>query len=352
MENEQELLSSASRPDLDEFLSALGGFLDKQSTSQATSPQDPSYLRFLSMFCRSVGASEGHFLRRSGRSLTSIVSFGLSKDFDGEFNAVHMSTGPLCPQDEASERKEVVAIVELQKDVSIPPWFMTLMNKHNLKSLVAVPLLGQTGVIGILCAYYKDICLFDQNTLDHLMMIGRMVGAATEKSVEADRAESLGQKDKLVDKYLDALSSTNLSSVQTFQLLVNFVSKIIDLDVVASGPVRKTSDGISITLAAVAGLPSSVLAERYDLPPFVIRHLSSAASQKPDLPVAAQKEWGDMAPLVKRPTVKPICLPLFWRKKMFGVLIGWRQDVGPLNADDALLLTRLTKITALAFSER
>jgi hypothetical protein len=77
--------------------------------------------------------------------------------------------------------------------------------------------------------------------------------------------------------------------VQTFQLLVQFVSKIIDLDVVVSGPVRKTADGESITLAAAAGLPSSVLAERYDLPPFITKQLST--SQKPDLPVVPQKEW-------------------------------------------------------------
>jgi hypothetical protein len=79
VENEQELLPSTSRPDLDEFLSALGGFLDKQ-----TSPQDPSYLRFLSMFCRSVGAAEGHFLRTEGRILSSAVSFGLGRTFDEE----------------------------------------------------------------------------------------------------------------------------------------------------------------------------------------------------------------------------------------------------------------------------
>jgi hypothetical protein len=346
VENEQELLSSATRPDLDEFLSALGGFLEKQ-----TSPQDPSYLRFLSMFCRSVGATEGHFLRRTGRSLTSIVSFGLGKDFDQQFNQARVPGALSCPQDEASERKEVVAIVELQKDTSLPPWFMDIMNRHGLKSLVAVPLLGSTGVIGILCAYYKDICLFDQNTLDHLMMIGRMVGAATEKSAGAERAESLGQKDRLVDKYLDALTSANLSSVQTFQLLVQFVAKVIDADVVVSGPVRKTADGISITLAAVSGLPSSVLAERYDLPSFLVRHMNAAAP-KADLPAAAQKEWGDMASLVKRPSVKPFCLALMWKKKLIGALIGWRSDTAPIESDDSLLLTRLTKITSLAFSDK
>jgi GAF domain-containing protein len=345
VENEQELLSSANRPDLDEFLSALGGFLEKQ-----TSPQDPSYLRFLSMFCRSVGASEGHFLRRSGRSLTSIISFGLGKEFDREFNNSHTSGTPLCPQDEACERKEVVAVVELQKDPSMPPWFMDLMNKYHLKSMVAVPLLGQAGVVGILCAYYKDICLFDQNTLDHLMMIGRMVGAATEKSAEAGRAESLGLRDKMVDKYLDALNSANLSSVQMFQMLVQYVAKTVDMDVVVSGPVRKTSDGISITLAAATGLPSSVLAERYDLPEFLVDHLSEP--QKADMSPVAQKAWDDMAPLIKRPLVKPICFPLIHKKKMIGALVGWRQDTASISSDDALLLSRLTKITALAFSDK
>lgn len=303
------------------------------------------------MFCRSVGATEGHFLRKiPDGTLTSMVSFGLGRNFDEEFNQVHSTSGSLCPQDEAFEKKEVVAIVELQKDDSVPDWFMELMNQHHLKSLVAVPLLGQTGVIGILCAYYKDICLFDQNTMDHLMMIGRMVGAATEKSAEAERAGVLGAKDKMMDKYLDALAGSNLSSVQIFQLLVQFVAKVVPFTAVLGGPARKTSDGISITLAAVAGLPSSILAERYDLPPFVVRALQT--TPKSDLPMMVPKDWGMLAPLLKKQSAKPICLPLMWKKKLIGVLLGWSHEPVSLNPDDMLLLSRLTKITALGLSDR
>jgi hypothetical protein len=41
-----------------------------------------------------------------------------------------------------------------------------------------------------------------------------------------------------------------------------------------------------------------------------------------------------------------------WKKKLIGALIGWRSDTAPIESDDSLLLTRLTKITSLAFSDK
>jgi len=272
------ILSSPSRPDLDEFLGALGGFLEKPSTTG-----DPSNLRFLSMFCRSIGASEGHFLRRNEfGNLSSINSVGVPKDFDQKFNTDHLNaSNEPSPLDEAFQQKEVIAIVELKKEKNIPPWFMKIMNDHGFNSLVAVPLIGSKEPVGILCAYYHDVCLFDQNTMDHLMTIGRMVGSATEKTIGAERAVSLGAKDKVSDEFLKVLTTRQFSKAQVYDLLAKFAGKALSLGGVVCGPIRRNNEGLTMTVAGGYKISSSLISTRIVLPPFIGKSLMKLSYEFP-----------------------------------------------------------------------
>jgi hypothetical protein len=303
------------------------------------------------MFCRSIGAAEGHFLKKSDTgALSSVTSVGIDKVFNDEFNAASMKAKEdPSPAHEALRRKEVIAVVDINKDPSVPAWFMDLMGKYKFNSMVAVPLLGQDSVIGILCAYYHDVCLFDQNTLAHLMMMGRMVGAGMEKSMRADRAVSLDRKDQVVDEFLKILADRPLNQMQLFQLLAKIIVPIFPVKAVVCGPVRKSAEGTSLTLVGGVGVSSTVLSNRYTLPPIVVKRLGKG-NGSPDLGSLNSSQWGALKPLIHFPTTRGLCYPLTKQKKVLGAVLGWSNSATPFIEDDLLLFARLARIAALGLN--
>ncbi len=335
---------SAIQPDLEEFLSALNGFLSKQ-----TSPTDPGNIRFLEIFFRTVKSDKGHLLKITETgTLQSLVSYGMGPRFDEEFNKANAeSSVEPSPLDVAFRDKEALAIVDMAKDPDVPAWFRALMKKHNFISLVAVPLMGANKPIGILCAYYNDVCLFDRATLGHLMMIGKMVGGATEKSLAADRVESHGEKEKVADHFLKILLSKNFSKIQVYSLMAKIFSECVAVSGLISGPLTKTSEGLTLTIAAGVSLPSSALSSQIVLPSFLATRflagtgLNESASR-------SRQEWGQMESLIGVPLAVEMSKPLSWQNKAEGAVIVWRAGGQKFEEEDDLLLGRLAGIGSLA----
>ena len=335
---------SALQPDLEEFLSALSGFLTKE-----TVPSDPGNLRFLEIFFRTVKSEKGHLLKASETGdLKSIISYGIDPQFDTDFNKTHaQALNEPSPLDVAFRQKDAVAIVDLSKEPDVPPWFDSLMKKYSFKSLVAVPLMGVTEPIGILCAYYNDVCLFDQATLGHLMMIGRMVGGATEKSLVADRAESHGEKEKVADRFLKILTSKAFSKAQVYTLMAKIYSEAVQVSGLICGPVVKTTRGLTLSVAAGVGLPSLAASPQVLLPAFITTKFLSGLERN-DFSTHSNEAWGEMEPLVKFPLSVEVSRPLSWQNMLEGGVIAWRAGNQKFDDDDYLLLGRLAAIGSLA----
>lgn len=338
------------QPDLDEFLSALNGFLDKQTLEKQTSaPLDPSYLRFLEIFCRSIGSAEGQLFRyKAGEGLQSIVAFGIPQGFEKELNQVMLTPGrELSPLDVAFRDQQVVAVVELKRGSGIPFWFMDVLDRYKFKSLIAVPLVGQEKPVGILCAYYRDVCLFDKGTVDRLMTVGRMVGAATEKSLAAGRMESMGANEKSADEYLRLLTTQTVTTAHIYAALVKIVAQSLMPSGVVCGPVRVFNNELVMTVAEGFGVPPAAIAQRFSLPSFIAQEmiLGQGNKIKEAIPVS---EWGSFGSFLSGRPAVALAQPILWQKRPEGALVAWRSDKKQFSEDEECLMARLAGITSLA----
>ncbi len=333
------------RPDLDEFLSALNGFIE---TKETPVPQDPSYLRFLEIFCRSVGSAEGHLLHFvEGKGLETIVSSGLRDKFIAEFHKTALSPGhESSPLDTAYRDQQVVALVELKRGAGVPMWFMDLMSDHKLKSLVAVPLIGQSRAVGVLCAYYRDVCLFDQGTLDRLMTIGRMVGTAMEKSIQAG-SEVIDRSDPIIDTYLKILTTQPLGKNHVFEALTKILAKTLNPTGIVVGSLRVSGSGLTMTISDGVGISPALMSRPFNVPPFLAQKIMLGQSNR----VAGGshvEDWGDFRQLVTSKSATALCQPIVWHKQSQSAIFAWRSEKKPFTESDESLLARLSSITALA----
>lgn len=277
------------------------------------------------------------------------MSFGIDSQFDVQFNQARAHYQEPCPLDEAFQKQKVVAISELEKEPNLPDWFVKVMNKFGFRSLVAVPLLGQTKPVGILCVYYHDVCLFDQGTLDRLMGIGRMVGVATEKSLAAGKAESHDARERVVDEYLYWLTSKSYVKLQVYSLLTKTLVKGLDPVSIICGPIRVQNDSLTLTVVDGAEVPSALISHRLHLPPLFQKKLITGKWAQD--PVNFQtKDFGDLGSLLKGRVASLLCLPIVWQSKLQGAVLVWRQSEPIFDKDDEILLSRLTQITSLALN--
>lgn len=333
------------RPDLEEFLFALNGILDKKPISS----KDPSHLRFLEIFLRSVGSNEGHLLRsRDDGALESAASFGLSEDFDKAVNAsLEQSKREPSPLDRAFAEQKVVPIVELKPEPGSPKWFLDIMQRFEFKSLIAVPLLGPKHTIGVLCAYYRDVCLFDQGTVDRMMMIGRMAGAALEKSNgSAPAAEAPPSNFQPVDDLLRLLTTQTFSKLQIFSLLAKAVTKTISPEGLVIGPIRLVGDEVFMTVAEGTGIPPTAVSHRFRLPAFLKQALSG---QKVDRTKALpSSDWEEMKTLLASKAAIPLCQSILYLGHMEAVVLAWRSEKYPFEEKDEQMLERLSRVVSLA----
>jgi len=333
------------RPELEEFLSALDGFLETQA-----SPATTSHLKFLEIFCRSVGSNEGQLLKYTADgTLASEITFGIEPGFDQAFNKARAAApNQHSPLDAAFHNQKVVAIVEIEKDPNSPPWFMDIMRRYGFKSLVAVPLLGHARPVGILCAYYRDVCLFDQGTLERMQVIGRMVGAATENSTAAGRVESQIKKIEALDELIRVLTGESFEKSQVYGQLMKAVAQCFPGAGAATGPVSHTSDGVSLILADGIGFKSDELSHKIRFPAFLRTALEPAGEPGRTGTLVQQREWGDLGRLVKGERAFFLAAPLMWGGKIGGALIVWRAADTPFDKTDGKLLERLAGIGSLA----
>jgi len=328
------------RPGLDDFLSALDSFLVQKPTKKEA---DPGLLKFLGIFCRTIGANDGHFVKgTTPEELESVFSIGMGKGFDAEFNAVHAeSLEEPAPIDTAVLKREVVAVVDISKDPELPAWFKSLMEKYKIDSMVAVPLMGSLGPVGVFCVYYHDVCLFDQGTLDHLMMIGRMVGAATEKPGEWGHGPSSRPDDgKALDRLLAHLNDQPLSRIKIFEFFMEAVKNTADFSGAVCGPVRKSGNHYSVTVACGTKIPLTVITKAVSLPAFLIPQLG-AIHKTGEIP-------GDLKPLLPASAKSVIYIPLKWQKGVLGMLVGWRLDGRDFQNVSTAALERLAGTASLA----
>lgn len=333
-------MSTLDRPDLDEFLSALNGFLDKP-----TAARDPGYLKFLEIFCRTVGSGEGHLLKPApDGTLTSLVSFGVSSEFDRAYNSQRDPQRP-GPLDIAFREQKVVALVEVKKGAA-PDWYVDVAAKQGFRSVIAVPLLGHERAVGILCAYYRDVCLFDQGTLDRLMVIGRMVGAATEKSEAAGRASEHDAKELVSDGFLRLLTMKALTKPQIFQALSRVAGEAVMLDGLVTGPLREADGQLAMSVAAGEGVPSSLIGHRLVLPALLQRQFQSPSGMGSVTLTSVQAT--SMAPYLHFPSAAVSGARLVYQGTLEAGLIVWREASRPFDADEEHLLMRLAGMSVLA----
>lgn len=329
---------------MDEFLSALSGFLGKQAL-----PSDPGQLRFLEIFFRTVKSDKGHLLKVSETGqLTSVVSTGLGTQFDEDFNRAHASAdNEPCPLDIAFREREPIAIVDLSRDPDIPGWFSELMKKYKFASLVAVPLLGESKPVGILCAYYQDVCLFDRATLGHLMMIGRMVGSASEKSLVAQKAISHDQKEKYADQFLRILISKSFSKIQVYSMLAKIASEALPVTGLICGSLVKSNQNLAMTVLGGSGIPASVLSTQAPLPVFLTTRFITS-SNLPEGEPRSERDWGPLSQLVNSSLSVDLVRPLQWQNNVEGAVVAWRNGPQKFDPEEISLLTRLCDIASLA----
>lgn len=327
-------LPDTPRPDLQDFISALSGFLGEQST-----PLNETHLRFLSMFCRSVGATDGHFLEINEHgSMASVVTMGLKDEFNKDFNFAHVKNASKhpCPLDESFQKREVVAVVDVSKAENIPPWFMTLLKKYKFESLVTVPILTDDRVIGLVCAYYRDVCLFDQNTIGHLKVVGRMMGTATASQPPAPIS---------FDELLSTLTTKTLNQAQFFEHIGKAAQQLKFLDAFMSGPVRKTSSGYSFTVVDGFGIPDKIISHRIAIPPAMIRNMARELDNE-ELPHVTKRTWEDLFNLIEDDDLVAFYCPLIINKKLEGFNVGFSKEAMP-NKERQAQFSRLSKIALL-----
>ncbi len=301
------------------------------------------------MFCRSIGASDGQLLKITPQgTLRSISSVGLPKNFDIEFNQlIEKYQGQPTPHSEAFRRKEVIAIVDLKKDKMIAGWLLKFLDANKISSMVAVPLFGREESLGVLCAYYHDVCLFDGNTLEHLTMIGRMIGSAMERPTEmtADMGSDIGGH--VVDDLLSQLNERGDTQARVFQLLADVIMKATTVGGVVVGPVKEEQDRLLFKIVGAAGIPDDERNSIYPLPPFLIQKLSVDEGLA-DVDVAGADQWGSLRHLLNGSSVKYFVFPLGSIEKKVGCVIGWISDDSQFGADMPALIARLAKIASLA----
>jgi hypothetical protein len=207
--------------------------------------------------------------------------------------------------------------------------------------------MGQRRAVGLLCAYYRDVCLFDRNTIERLMTIGRMVGAATEKSVAAGRTASLDEHEKSVDDYLTALTRDPLTRMHIYGLLSNTTAKALRVSGLMCGPLHINEASLSLTIADGTGIPATSIGQRFALPASFAQQLLLGEGSKPGA-IFPAAEWGAMRSLMSGSAVSVLCQPIVWRKKAEGALLAWRNEQRIFSAEDAVLLKRLASVTSLA----
>jgi len=337
---------SAARPDLEEFLSALDGFLHKP-----VSPSDPSYFKFLGTFCRSIGARDGHMLMKNkNNQLESVISFGMGKTFDADFNK---AVNPNDPQDTplmaALKQKEVMAVVDLNKETEIPSWYRKILKTNDISSMVAVPLIGKSDSLGVLCAYYHDVCLFDRGTVDHLQMIGRMVGSALEQDAGSQALSDQKEKKSFEDDFLKILLSKPHRKLELYSLAAKAGGGAVAATSVITGPIRKSVEGLSITVAAGLSVPTSAISQRILLPKFIEASLLKHGSSK-IIPATKASQWGKMGSFLRGVTAYPLASPILWHGRISGALICWRVKGPGFQPSDAILLSRVAGIASLALN--
>jgi len=341
-------VSQVNRPDLEEFLSALDGFLGVAPAT--TAKEAPADLRFLEIFCRSVGAGMGHMLIQNASGLKSVMSFGFRSKFDDEFNAVHSVSAAAspCPLDQAFLQKKVIAIIDLERaKQKLPDWFTEIMNRHKFQSLVAVPLLGPTSAMGILCAYYQDVCLFDQGTLDRLTVMGRMVGAAMEKASQP--APPPDVREKATDAFLTFLNAQPFTKIQIFGFLTKVLLQCLRADGLISGPVKKADGEFVITIVSGAGIPGSEISGRFVLPPFLMPALVPDPWPNNAREIKAS-DLGDFRRLISGDSAMSICYPLFSSNKLQGAVIAWREKGPAFSEAESALLSRMGAVASLGLA--
>jgi len=339
----------AARPDLEEFLSALDGFLVTQKDQKATS--DLSYFKFLGIFCRSIGAREGHFVRSGSGNLQSIFSFGMGAEFDKEFNA-SVPPGPhaLCPLETALKQKEVIAVVDLSKDPDIPEWFMNIMKRRNFGSLVAVPILGRKDPTGVMCAYYHDICLFDQGILDHLMMIGRLVGAATEmeSASKPTKPEGLEILDQIEGHYLQWLTTKSNDKLDVCMTVCKLAHTFLEATGVVCGLVHQTGGEMSLTIIGLSGIDGKLLSQRFLIPAQI--KASFLSDKKGGIISMQENDWQGFRTFITYHAPHGLVKPLIWQGQLSGAILAWRSQAIPFGPLHEKGLERLAFLTALALN--
>lgn len=335
----------ADRPDLDEFLGSLSGFLNKKDLL----PEDPTYFRFLEIFCRSVSSGEGHLLYHDqGKGLHSIVSCGLPKDFELQFNeGASKGNQEPSPLDIAFREQQVVAVAEFNEGAELPAWFLKIMETHELKSLVAVPLMGQTRAVGVLCAYYRDACLFDQGTMDRLMTLGRMVGSAMENSTDMGSGNTAESSFSSVDAYLKLLTTETLTKEHVYLSLTKVLAQALSPSGLVCGPLHMGESGLLMTVVDGTGVPPDSMAQHFTLPPFLSKKIILGQGESRQAKVEGDM-WGSLAPLVAGKVHSSLCQAIVWDKRSQAVILVWRSDKKPFTEFEELTVGRLAAIASLA----
>jgi len=337
-------VTNSSNPDLQEFLTALTGFLSKPVT-----PADPTYLRSLEIFFRTVKANRGHILKvTDGGGLFSVTSYGMGETFDQDFNEAHRrSDGTSSPLDQAFIKEEPIAVVNLGKEPNIPEWFMELMSKYHIRSLVAVPLIGKTKPVGILCAYYEDICLFDEGTLHHLMLLGRMVGGASEKSWEADSAEFFDERERVLDQFLVKLMAKPVTKNEVYSQLAEYAQMGLQASGILTGPIVASAGGLKMSVVAGKGTKASWVSKDLPLSSTVAGRIKKIEFEL-NQALLKPSDLGGLKEIAGAHNVALLARPLWWRGKMEGGIIAWRAGGPSFKENEYILLNRLANTALLA----
>ncbi|MFN0118059.1 MAG: GAF domain-containing protein [Elusimicrobiota bacterium] len=346
MSSERYSGPALDRPDLEEFLSALDGFL-----IQPFSFQDSSYSRFLDIFCRTIGASEGHFLKKNESGhLVSVVSYGMKDGFDSKFNTLCSShLKDQTPYLTALDSHKVEALVELIEKENCPSWLWKFLDKEGFKSLLVVPLVGQNQTSGVFCAYYRDVCLFDRSTVERLAALGKMMGSASERNLNAEIRQPDALKEKVTDDLLRIFIHNFPRKIDLFALTSHLVKELWKPEGFVFGKLNMMTSPPVFTVLDAVNVPTETVSRRFELPEFIVKKVIEK-KWRPEIRLFSHTEVGTLKSFIQSEEISILTSILVWRDMPQAFLVLWKNAAQSFEERDLGICERISSLMALAIN--
>lgn len=245
----------------------------------------------LTHICQRVSGLQGYhstaiFMPRPEQdALTIAGSWGLSETYVRQINhdqPLRLETTSqegLSPSAEAFRRGRPVAITDVELEPTLAPW-RSATRQQGYRSLVCVPVIVRSQVIGVLVGYGRDRHQHSRDELDLLQLISRLAGTAIETAriAEGQRRASEELRNLTIGLQEQNLELSHLSSIQA-----RLTAQLVYPDATAVERTARTLAEITSRAVLVAGRGGNAVA-----------HVGPAETRSPMSQLAARRDVGEL----------------------------------------------------------